>query len=87
MSDLSEKVVELGEQYLGFAARRYFERQCRLHLDKNFDDLRREDLDELALWVNNTAPLIMDKEDGKDLAEEIFELKSSYPSAEETDDT
>lgn len=75
---LAAEVVEIAEHYLGFAAKRYLDRQCRLHLDKPLDELRREDLDNLAMWVNNTAPLIMDKEVGQDLAEELFELKGSY---------
>lgn len=73
---IAEQVLDIAEHYLGFGARRYLDRQCRLHLGKPLDDLRREDLDDLAMWVNNTAPLIMNKEDGEKLAKEIFELKS-----------
>ncbi len=75
-NELAETVVEIAEHYLGFAAREYLDRQCRLHLEKQLNDIRREDLDDLAMWVENTAPLIMDREDGHQLAEEIFRLKS-----------
>ncbi len=76
-NELAAEVVAIAEHYVGFAARRYLERQCRIHLDKSLDDIRREDLDDLALWVNNTAPLIMNKEDGQELAEDILELKNT----------
>lgn len=75
-NEIAERLVEVAEQYLGFGARRYLDRQCRLHLGKSLDELRREDLDDLAIWVNNTAPLIMDKKAGEQLAGEIFELRS-----------
>lgn len=82
MSELSEAVVDLAEQYLGFAAERYLDRQCRMHLDKPLDDIRREDLDKLAMWVNNTGPLIMDDDVSEELAEKIFELKHADITAE-----
>lgn len=85
MSELSNVVVEIAEQYLGFAANRYLDRQCRLHLDKPLEELRREDLDNLAMWINNTAPLVMDKNDAQELAEEIFELKGKLSEPVEQD--
>lgn len=80
MKDVEEKVVELSEQYLGFAARSYLNRQARLHLDKPLSDITEDDLEELAQWVSNTAPLIMDAEEGKELAEEIRDLDTPTAS-------
>lgn len=73
--DLSAAVLEVAEHYLGFAAKQYLDRQCRIHLNKSLNEITREDLDDLAKWVSNTAPLIMDTDEGKELAEAISELK------------
>lgn len=85
LTEIAQNVVTLAEHYLGFAAREYLDRQARLHLDKPLNELRREDLDNLAMWVNNTAPLIMNDSDGQQLAEEIFELKSTATSSQNED--
>lgn len=74
MTEVASAVVEIAEHYLGFAAREYLDRQCRLHLDKPLNELQLSDVEELARWVNNTAPLIMDREESKELVDEISAL-------------
>lgn len=75
MSELSQKIIEIGKEHLGFAGEKYLRRQCRIHLDKELDDIREEDLDELAKWVKNTAPLITDQETAREMKQEILALK------------
>jgi hypothetical protein len=72
--DVTAEVVELAEHYVGFAAKDYLDRQCRIHLDKPLDTVTADDLEDLARWVKNTAPLVMNEEDGKELAEQIAAL-------------
>ena len=71
MSELSKVVMAVGERYLGFAAKRYFHRQCDIHLEKDFDNLELDDLEEFITWINNTAPLVMDQESSKELVEAL----------------
>ena len=75
MSELSEKIKEVGRNYLGFAADRYMERQCKIHMDKSLEDLEKSDLDEFSRWIKNTAPLITDQETSRKLRDELLDLK------------
>jgi len=46
-----DNLVDLTEDYLGPAAERFIQRQIRVHLDKEPDQLTQNDLPKLANWV------------------------------------
>lgn len=78
MSDVVEEVVRAAEDHLGFAARRYLERQARLHMDKELDDIGVDDLDDLAKWVNNTGALVASPEAVEELRQDILEIQQKH---------
>jgi hypothetical protein len=47
---LYEEVVSVTYEYLGPAANRFVDRQVRSHLDKNPEQLRKQDLANLIVW-------------------------------------
>ncbi len=75
MSEIREKIVEIGKEYIGLGAEVYLERQCKSHLKKELSDLEKSDLPKLAEWVEKKASLVMDEDDVTEMAKEIEELK------------
>jgi hypothetical protein len=78
MSNVVDEVVHAAEDHLGFAARRYLERQARLHMDKDLDDLGVNDLDDLAKWVNNTGALVASPEAVEELRQDILKIQEKH---------
>lgn len=76
MSLISDKILALSLEYLGFAAKKLLERQASQHMNGlAFESLQTEDLPEFSKWVRISAGLIIDKEKAKELAEKILALK------------
>ncbi len=75
MSELRDKIVEIGKDYIGLGAEVYLERQCKSHLKKELKDIEKSDLAKLAEWVEKKASLVMDEDDVTDMSKEIKELK------------
>jgi len=72
VSALSETVLWIATRYLGPAAKVFLQRQCTAHLGgAKFDDLRPEQLPEMAKWVELSAGLIIEKDRAKVLGEAI----------------
>ncbi|MDY6778693.1 MAG: hypothetical protein SVU32_08575, partial [Candidatus Nanohaloarchaea archaeon] len=58
-----------------FAAEKYLQRQCSIHLDKDLDDIENSDLDDLATWIEKTGPLIASDSTVQDMKEDILDLR------------
>ena len=75
MSQLSSKVLEVSIPYLGPAAKIFLERQTIRHLKHlQFDDLKKENLPELAFWVNASGSLIIEPKKSEELSKKILSL-------------
>jgi hypothetical protein len=57
---LYEEVVQATYDYLGPAADRFVARQIKSHLDKDPEDLQKEDLQDLIVWINLAMNLLVD---------------------------
>lgn len=74
MSDVSERALVIATNYLGPAAKRFLERQCKLHLNVEFDNINRTNLPDLAKWVKTSATFITDAEKAERLGNEISRI-------------
>ncbi len=63
MAMLFERMVEITEDYLGPAARRFVTRQVTSHLGKQPDDLTRDDVAKLTEWTKVTLSLLTNDKD------------------------
>jgi hypothetical protein len=71
MSDISEKVLKITIDYIGPSSKAFLERQTRSHMSIEFGDLKRENLPELAKWVNISAGLLLNKDKAAQLSDKI----------------
>lgn len=55
---LTEEVIEVTSDYLGPAARRFIQRQVKVHLNKPLDKLEASDLPALADWSKLALSLL-----------------------------
>lgn len=53
-----EQIVELTEEYLGPAARRFVSRQIMFHLDKQPQDVAIQDIPKLIEWTKVTLSML-----------------------------
>ncbi|HVW23089.1 MAG TPA: hypothetical protein VHB51_01205 [Candidatus Saccharimonadales bacterium] len=60
---LYNKVVEITQDFLGPASEQFITRQIKAHLNKDPEDLRPKDLEELSRWIKISIALLT--EDGK----------------------
>lgn len=75
MSEISEKVTKIGVNYLGPAAKTFFERQTKAHMGGlPFDEVEKDNLLDLSKWVNISGSLIIQKDKAKELADKIAAL-------------
>jgi hypothetical protein len=58
--NLYKQVVSVTRSYFGPAAERFVVRQIRSHLDKEPDELNKEDLDSLIDWIKLAMALLVD---------------------------
>jgi hypothetical protein len=58
--DLYKSVIRVTHRYLGPAAERFIDRQIRNHLDKEPEQLTKQDLSQLVDWVRAAISLITD---------------------------
>ncbi len=66
-----EKVVATSKTYLGPATESFLSRQCKSHLKKLPEQLMTEDLENLAMWIEIGAGLVMDKAKATELAGKV----------------
>lgn len=72
---LFENIVNITEQYLGPAARRFIVRQVAFHLGKAPEELDAKDIPELVEWTKATLALLTeDKYMVNDYAQKISQL-------------
>jgi hypothetical protein len=72
---LFEEAVNITEQYLGPAARRFVTRQIAFHLNKSPENLTPLDIPELVEWTKATLALLTeDKQMVSDYAAKISRL-------------
>jgi hypothetical protein len=72
MSDLSTKVLQVSVNYLGPAAKIFFERQTKAHMNGlPFDSIEKQHLAELSKWVLISASLVIEQPKAKELSEKI----------------
>lgn len=57
---LYDQVVDIAEEYLGPAAKRFISRQITFHLDKKPAELTKSDLPKLVEWVKVSLALLTD---------------------------
>ncbi len=83
MTVTAEQVIQVASRYLGPEAKRFLERQAG-HLENGatLENLRPEDVEKLAWWVNVSAKLIMDKEKAKELSIKISSIGADTNSAQ-----
>lgn len=55
---LTERVIEVTTEYLGPAARRFVQRQVKVHLHKSLEELQPEDIASLADWSKIALALL-----------------------------
>jgi hypothetical protein len=55
-----DQAVEITEDYLGPAAKRFIDRQVLAHLDKDPERLTRPDLSKLMVWLEAAVALLTD---------------------------
>ena len=72
---LADNVVEVTEEYLGVAAKRFVARQISFHLGKRPEELKKEDIPQLAEWIKvSMAFLTEDKIMVDSLAQKLINL-------------
>lgn len=57
-----EQVIEIIQDYLGPAGKRFIDRQVEFHLKKSSDDITKEDVIELTEWIKVSLALLTDDE-------------------------
>ena len=62
-AQLYDQVVEVTQDFLGPASEQFITRQIKSHLNKEPQELREQDLEELAKWIKVAVALLT--EDGK----------------------
>ena len=75
MNELSKKVIDITNDYLGPASERFVNRQVTRHLSIGMDELTEKNIEELAKWIEVSASLLIDKNRAAELAEKIKKLK------------
>lgn len=58
--DLYNNIIDVTEDYLGPAAKRFIDRQIQNHLEKQPDDLQAEDMPTLVDWVRVSVAFLTD---------------------------
>jgi hypothetical protein len=76
MSQLSDRVLKEVTVYLGPATKTFLERQTKSHMNGlAFDDVSSANIPELAKWVETSAGLLIGKDQSKEIADKIREMK------------
>lgn len=75
MSAISDKVLGIAVTYLGPAAKQFIDRQCKAHLNTDFDSIGPAHVPELAKWIKISAGLILDKTKSEEFANKVLALK------------
>lgn len=74
-SNVYRAVIEKTTIYLGPASERFIQRQIRTHVNKEPDELEKQDLEPLVEWVEVSMGLLTnDKKSIEDLVESIRNL-------------
>lgn len=82
---LTERVIEVTTEYLGPAARRFVQRQVKVHFNKPVDQLTVEDIPPLADWSKLALSLLTSDQSTVDkFQKELLDL--SKKAAESTPD-
>lgn len=55
-----DTIIGITEGYLGPAAQRFIDRQIKFHLNKEPEELTRDDLEKLAEWIKVSLALLTD---------------------------
>ena len=71
---LYDTVVQISKPYLGPAAVKFIERQCKTHLKIDPQALEKTHLSDLAKWMDIGAGLIMEPLKAKELGEKVKAL-------------
>lgn len=72
---LADSVVEVAEEYLGVAAKRFVNRQINFHFNKRPEELSKADIPQLAEWIKvSMAFLTEDKAIVDGLAQKLLNL-------------
>ncbi len=71
---LKDEMMKVAVEYMGPAAERFMKRQVKSHLNKTLTTISKEDLPELAKWIEISAGLLIDKEEAKQFKQEIKAL-------------
>lgn len=72
---LSDQILQMSTGYLGPAAKKFLDRQCKAHLGiDNLDAISPDKIPELAKWINVSAGLIIDKDKAKELSDKVSTL-------------
>jgi hypothetical protein len=83
---LTERVIEVTADYLGPAARRFVQRQVKVHLNKPMDALEPADIAPLADWSKLALALLTsDKATVDKFQKELLELSKQQPEADKKD--
>lgn len=73
---LNETVVSILAEDLGPSAQSFFVRQCKSHLNKEPENITKEDLDELAKWCYTGVKLILGDDIANKVNKKILSLKN-----------
>ena len=68
-----EDLINITKDYLGPAAKRFIDRQISFHLEKDPNNLNKEDIKKLAEWVRVALGLLT--EDKKSILEAVSRIK------------
>lgn len=82
---LTERVIEVTSDYLGPAARRFVQRQVKVHLNKPLDKLTPEDLPPLADWSKLALGLLTSDKSVVDKFQNDLLALSKQPKEETAD--
>jgi len=73
---LYEEVVDLARNYMGPAAKKFVDRQIRVHLEIDGTELTFSDLDELAEWCYTSSKLLMNDYKAREFSNSIKSISN-----------
>jgi len=73
---LYEEVVDLARTYMGPAAKKFIDRQIRVHLEIEGSDLTYSDIEELADWCYTSSKILMNDFKAREFSNAIKSIRN-----------
>ncbi len=73
---LKDQIIKVLAEDLGPSAEAFYIRQCKSHLNKDPDQITKQDIDELAKWCRIGVNLILGAEIAEKVMQKIIKCKT-----------